>query len=358
MALALAACSSLPRPEKVAKPVYLNATVGDNETLGEYYEIIPSFKIVLPKTDPERLSYLESQVAGFNRMKLLKYSGYGADQTIPTNDAKAVEEDIAKYGRTIKVIPESLTISAKYTNDKTPRITVTASPDILDENGRLHFSLTDYTDKEAMKRLGGISPKKKILAENGDGAEAGPKTPSRETAEIRAFLTKKYGKTVKVKRGATIVSAAGKPLAGIDVELTFFPESARIVFNGTVHNLGSSSIWATYYLPHLTYHKGRDWYTFTSKQFSDSLSGEDLKRYYISPGEDKDFQFTTDPELKVLVYDAALKRIEPKNAFSSKEADDLLKLEMIEKYLNKSPDVLLEVFPDKTICADCGVKLY
>jgi len=352
--LALSACSSLPRPDKLSKPAYLDAIVYHNETLGEYYELVPSFKIVLPRTAPERLAYLESQVAEFNRMKLMKYSGYGADQTVLTNDVKAMEAELARNGRTTKVVPEQLTISAKYVSGKTPKVTIKATPDILDENGGLHFSLTDYSDKEILKKLEALPPVKPA-----PGPEAsGPKTPIREADAIRSYLQKRFGKIFKVKRSATVVGGNGKPVAGVDVELTFFPESARIVFDGTVRNLSGSSIWATYYLPQLTYHKGRDWFTFTAKQFGEGMTEKDRKQYFIQPGAEKSFQFTTDRELQVLVYDAVQNRIASKNAFSSKEEDDLLKLEIIEKYMNKSPAVLLEIFPERVICADCGVKLY
>ena len=355
--LALSACSSLPRPDKLQKPAYLDAIVSHNETLGEYYELVPAFKVILPATAPRRLSYLESQVAEFSRMKLFKYSGYGADQAVATNDAKAMAEELARSGRTTKVLPETLTISAKYVSGKKPRITIKAAPAILDEDGALHFSLTEYSDKEALKQPG--DPARGSFLPGESAAETpDPKTPSKEASAIRSYLQKRYGKSFKVKRSATVVSKDGKPVAGVDVELTFFPESARIVFDGTVKNMSGSPLWATYYLPQLTYHKGRDWFTFTSKRFGDSMSEKDRKQYHLRPGAEKGFQFTTDPELKVLVYDSVQKRIAPKNAFSSKEADDLLKLEIIEKYMNKSSDVLLEIFPERVICADCGVKLY
>lgn len=349
-ALLFAACSSLPRAEKIQKPPWLSVEVDHQETLGEFLVITPSFKILLPDTSEERRAYLESQVADLDRTKLYKYNSYGADKTIVTNDAKTVAGELARYGRTSKVAPAALTISAKYISGKKPRIVLTASPNILDEDGTLHFSLDEQTAP------GG--PKAAPKARPAEAAQASPKTPKEKAAAIRAYLLSKYGKTAKLKRSAAITSAAGQPLAAVEAELTFFLENARMTVNGTIKNLGEQKIWATYYLPQLTYRKGRDWFTFTSRQFTDSLKGAELKSYLISSGAEKKFQFTTDPELQVLVYDAVQKKIAARNAFPSKEEDDLLKLEILEKYLADSPDVRFEVFPNKLICADCGVKLY
>ena len=349
-ALLLAACSALPRAEKIQKPSYLSVDVDHHETLGEFLVITPSFKILLPETAEERRAYLEAQVADLDRTKLYKYDSYGADRTIVTNDAKSVAGELARYGKTTKVVPETLTISAKFISGKKARIVVTASPNILDEDGTLHFSLDEQTAPGGPK----AAPKPKAAP----AEEAGPATVKERSAAIRAYLLKKYGKTAKLKRSGTVTNTAGKPLASVDAELTFFLETGRMTVNGTIKNLGQQKMWATYYLPQLTYRKGRDWFTFTSRQFTDALKGEELKHYLISSGSEKKFQFTTDPELQVLVYDAAINKIAAHNAFPSKEEDDLLKLEILEKYLADSPDVRFEVFPNKLICADCGVKLY
>ncbi|MCX5791287.1 MAG: hypothetical protein NTY45_03575 [Elusimicrobia bacterium] len=348
-ALLLTACSSLPRAEKIQKPPWLAVDVDHHETLGEFLVLTPSFKILLPETSEERRAYLEAQVADLDRTKLYKYNSYGADRTIVTNDAKSVAEELARYGKTAKVVPAALTISAKYFSGKKPRIVLTASPNILDEDGTLHFSLDEQTAPGGPK----AAPRTPAAP-----AEPVPVTAKEKAAAIRAYLLGKYGKTARLKRSATVTSAAGKPLALVEAELTFFLETARMTINGSVKNLGGQKMWATFYLPQLTYHKGRDWFTFTSRQFTDSLKGEELKPYLISSGSEKKFQFTTDPELQVLVYDAALNRIAAHNAFASKDDDDLLKLEILEKYLADSPDVRFEVFPNKLICADCGVRLY
>ncbi|HNW44035.1 MAG TPA: hypothetical protein PKI19_05985 [Elusimicrobiales bacterium] len=350
-ALLLAACGSLPRAEKIQVPPYLSVRIDHQETLGEYLVITPSFKVLVPDTSRERVAYLETQVAEFDNMKLFKGTRFGADRTLPTNDKKAVAEDLAKYGKTTKVVPAALTISAKFISGKVPRIVVTATPNILDSSGALHFSL------EEQLAPGGA---KSVQARNPADAAPAPETlpPGKKAASIKAYLLQKYGKTFQLKRSGTVLSAAGKPVAGIEVELTFYLENARISFNGIVKNLSKQKLWATSYFPQLTYHKGRDWFTFTSRQFAESLKGREMQSYLIAGGTEKKFQFTTDAELQVLVYDAAQNKIAARNAFSSKDEDDLLKFEILEKYLSGSPDVPLEVFPNRIICADCGVKLY
>ncbi|OGS13600.1 MAG: hypothetical protein A2234_04660 [Elusimicrobia bacterium RIFOXYA2_FULL_58_8] len=354
-ALALTACAGIPRVEKIKTPPYLSIQVGHHDTLGEFLVITPSFNILLPETDREQLSYLETQVASFDRTRLYKDNSYGADRTIPTNDKKIVSENMTRYGRTTKVTPEALTISAKFIPGKNPRIVLTANPNILDGDGTLHFSLEEQAGPKALKNTARI----KLLPQESDAAAEPSVVPAiKKTASIRAYLQKKYGKTVKLKRGGAVVSASGKPMVVVEVELTLFLETARVTFNGTIKNLGREKIWATYYFPNLTYRKGRDWFTFTTRQFADSAKGRDMSAYYISTGTEKKFQFTTDPELQVLVYDSSLKKVAARNAFSSKEEDDLLKFEILEKYLADSPEVRLEVFPDKRICADCGVRLY
>lgn len=357
-ALCLAACSSLPLAEKIQRPSYLSVNIDSHETLGEFLVVTPSFKIVLPETTRERTTYLETRVAEFDRMKLFKGSRFGADRTVRTNDLRAVNEQLAREGRAVKITPETLTISAKLISGKIPRVVLTATPNILDEDGTLHFSLDEKVAPGGLKNTAESAAKAQAARDAEAAAEAAALPPGKKAASIRAYLQGKYGKTVMRKKSGTVPGAGGKPAVAVETELTFFLETARVTFNGTVRNLGQQKIWATYFLPQLTYRKGRDWFTFTARQFAESVKGGDKNLYLLAPGAEKKFQFTTDPELQVLVYDAAQRKIEPRNAFSSKDEDDLLKFEIIEKYLADSADVRLEVFPDRLICADCGVRLY
>ena len=151
-------------------------------------------------------------------------------------------------------------------------------------------------------------------------------------------------------------AAAGR-LARVEVELTFYPESGRISFNGLVKNTGKRRLWAGTYLPQLTYRKGRDWFTFSAKQFTESLKGAEREAFDLNPGAEKKFQFATDAEVQALVYDAALNMVAPRPAFNSKDEDDLVKLEIFEKYLGGSPEARVEMFPDRRVCEGCGVQL-
>lgn len=350
-----AGCSTLPRPDKVQKPPYVTLTSDAEETMGEFFVLTPSFKVLLPDAEPQQQSYLETQVAEFSRVKLYKYGNYGAEMELASNDKKYFDEQMAQYGAVTRISPEKLTLSARYISGKKPRIEITAAPDILDAEGNLHFTLADYPPGSgaAAKRRARLTK----AAEGGQGPEAST-AAGQKAAEIRSYLLRKYGQAPKLKRSGTVFNQKGQPIVTIETELTFFPENARITYNGTVKNLSAARIWASYYLPQLTYQKGKDWFTFSANRFGASLTGAELKSYQIGPGDSKKFQFSTDPELKLLSYDPATRMITERNAFSSREEDDLLKYEIIEKYLSGAEGVVLEVFPDKLVCTGCGVKLY
>lgn len=346
----LAACAALPRPEKISVPPYLIVRTEMHETLGEYLELTTAFKVELPDTDRERRAFVESQVAEFNRMRLYKDAHYGADLTLPMNDRKLLDAEAARDARVTKVVPETLTISAKYFGGKKPRVVVTAAPGILDSSGTLRFTLD-------IKELPGAKKKQAAPAPDETAAE-GALPPGKQAADLRAYLLKKYGKSPKSKKAAEVISAAGQPVALVEAELTFYPENGRITFNGRVKNTGKQRLWAGTYLPQLTYRKGRDWFTFSARQFTESLKGPERDAFELNPGAEKKFQYTTDAEVQALVYDSALNMVAPRAAFTSKDEDDLMKLEIFEKYLGGSPEARLEMFPDRRVCEGCGVQLH
>lgn len=170
--------------------------------------------------------------------------------------------------------------------------------------------------------------------------------------EAREAAKKQYqehDKTTSVNKTATLYNSAGNPIARVKFKVTFLLETALVMFDGTVENLSRKPIWSTYYVPHLSYYEGKDWYMFTTKP----LSEDELPQYKISPGVAKEFHYVTESDISKVIYNSSDGQFGTINTYTTKE----FRTGIMKKYLAHNSSVVLEIFPDRRFCIDCGIKM-